>query len=131
MQIVYIIFMMYTFCRSELMYTKWIYTKCIPNFDKLLHTFCIYLIKNLAAKVLLILFTKCIQKFVKMWYAFCTHQLYTSCIIFVSKMYTQFPCGYPGIPLRKQIKQLFSSFLSLFFFPCPLQKVKVSVKNLI
>ena len=32
---------MYTFCRSELMYTKCLYAKCIPYFNKLLHTFCI------------------------------------------------------------------------------------------
>ena len=57
--------MMYTFCRSELMYTK-----CIPNF---------------AAIVILILYTKCIQKFVEMWDTFCIH--------FVYKMYTQFLCG--------------------------------------
>ena len=59
-QIVYIIFTMYTFCRSELMslcipnlyktyptfrqtfvykiYTKCLFTKCIPHFDKFLYT---------------------------------------------------------------------------------------------
>ena len=34
-------FMMYTFCRSELIYTKCLYTKCTPHFDKLLYSFCI------------------------------------------------------------------------------------------
>ena len=84
-QIVYIIFLMYTFCRSELMYTK-----CIPLFDKLLYTFCI---KHLAAIVLLTLYTKCIQKFVEMGDTFCIHQFYTSCTIFVYQIYTRFPCG--------------------------------------
>ena len=34
-------FMMYTLCRSELIYTKCLYTKCTPHFDKLLYSFCI------------------------------------------------------------------------------------------
>ena len=33
-------FMMYTICRSELMYTKCLYAKRIPDFEKLLYTFC-------------------------------------------------------------------------------------------
>ena len=92
-QIAYIMLMMYTFCRSELMYTnciqnvciqnvslistnfyiqfvgkmytKCLYTKCIPHFDKLRFTFWL---QNLAGIVLLILYTKCIQTFVQMWY---------------------------------------------------------------
>ena len=106
-QIVYIMFMMYTFCRSELTYTKCIlnvYTKCIPHFNKLLYTKCIqnvciqnvyhistniciyFVCKNLAGIVLLILCTKCIQKLVE---RFCTHQLHTSCTFFcIQNVYT-------------------------------------------
>ena len=106
-QIVYIMFMMYTFCRSELTYTKCIlnvYTKCIPHFNKLLYTKCIqnvciqnvyhistnnciyFVCKNLAGIVLLILYTKCIQKLVE---RFCTHQLHTSCTFFcIQNVYT-------------------------------------------
>ena len=76
------------------MYTKCFYTKCISHFKNFLYTFCMH---NLAGVVLLILYTKCIQKFVEIWYTFlytfCIYQLYTSCTIFVYKMYTQFPCG--------------------------------------
>ena len=72
------------------LYTKCLYTKCIPHFDKLLSTFCI---QNLAGIVLLTLYTKCLQKFVEMWHTFCIHQLYTSCTVLVYKMYTQFSCG--------------------------------------
>ena len=65
------------------MYRKCLCAKCIPHFGKLLYTFCL---QNLAGIVLLILY----RKFV---YSFCIHQLYTSCTIFVCKMYTQFPSG--------------------------------------
>ena len=85
------------------MYTKGMYIKCIPNFDKLLYTFCIQNLAVIVALILytkciqkivvLILYTKCIQKFVERWYTFCIHQLHTSCTIFVYKMYTRFPCG--------------------------------------
>ena len=49
-------------------------------------------IQNVAGIVLLILYIACIQKFDEMWYiyilfTFCIHQLYTSCTIFVYKMY--------------------------------------------
>ena len=59
------------------MYTKGTYKKCIPHFNKLLHTLCI---QNLAAMALLILYTECIQKFVEMWYTYCIHFVYISCI---------------------------------------------------
>ena len=74
-QVVYTIFMMYTFCKSELMYTK-----CTPHLDKLLYTFCM---QNVAAIVLFIFYIKCIKKFVGMWYTFCKHLaqfFYTKCI---------------------------------------------------
>ena len=113
-------FMIYTFCRSKLMYTKCIqnvshiwqtfvyilytkclYAKCFPHFDKLLYTFCT---QNLADIVLLILYTKYIQKLVKMWYTFCigtflyifiaTLVVYLHLVQFLyAKMYTQFLCG--------------------------------------
>ena len=67
-QIVYIIFMMCTLCRSELMYTK-----RIPHFDKLFYKFCI---PNLAAIVLLILYTKYVQKFFKIWDTLWMHFVY-------------------------------------------------------
>ena len=60
------------------MYRKCLCTKCIPNFGKLLYTFCL---QKLAATVLLILHRKYIQKFVEMWYTFVLHFvfiLYTS-----------------------------------------------------
>ena len=63
------------------MYTKCLYTKCIPHFDRLLYTFCM---QNLAAIVLLILYTKCIQKLVEMWYTFCIHFVY---ILYTSVVY--------------------------------------------
>ena len=68
------------------MYTKCLYTKCIPHFDKLLYTKCI---QNLADIVLLILYTKWIQKLVEMWYAFCIHFVYISCIHPVQFLYTK------------------------------------------
>ena len=90
-QIVYIMGMMYTFCRSEMMYTKCIATKClcakcISCFDKLLYTFCI---QNLVGIVLLILYTKCKQKLVEMRYTFCIHFVYISCIHFVQFLHTK------------------------------------------
>ena len=90
-----IIFMTYTFCRSELMYTNCIQIVCIQNVSHIstnLHTLCI---QNLAAITLLILYTKCMkcQNVVYNLYEFCIYQLYTSCTIFVYKMFTQFPCG--------------------------------------
>ena len=71
------------------MYTKCLYTKCIPHFDKLLYTFCM---QNLAAIFLLIFYTKCVQNFVEIWYTFCIHQFYTSCTICAYKMYTVCIC---------------------------------------
>ena len=89
-------FMMYTFCRSQLMHTEciqnvfrnstnfcmhfvWkIYTKRIQNvyithFNKRLYTFSI---QNLADIVLLILYKKYIPKLVEMWSIFCIHAVY-------------------------------------------------------
>ena len=40
-------------------YTKYLFGKCVPHFDKLWYTFCV---KNLAGIVLLILYAKCISK---------------------------------------------------------------------
>ena len=62
------------------MYTKCLYTKCIPHIDKLLYTF---QTQNLAAIILLTLYTKRRQKFVEMWNTFCIHLvqfLYPKCI---------------------------------------------------
>ena len=71
------------------MYTKCLYKKCIPHFDKLFYTFCI---QNLAAVVLLILYTKYIKKFVEMWDTFCiyfVYFLYIFCIYLVQFLYTK------------------------------------------
>ena len=105
-------FMMHTFCRSELMYSYKVYRlqnvykmysqkvfvcKTNTTFRQtfLLHKFCI---QNLAGINLLILYTKCIAtkvcpNVVYISYTFCILQLYTSCAIFLYGMYTQFPCG--------------------------------------
>ena len=68
------------------MYTKCLYTKCTPHFDKLLCTFCI---QTLAAIVLSILCRKCIQKFVEIWYSYWIHFVYISCIHLVQFLYTK------------------------------------------
>ena len=89
-------FMTYALSRSELMYTKCIQNVCIQNVSHILTNVCIQnfvCIQSLAGIALLILYIKCIQKFVKIWYTFCIDQVYTSCTIFVYKMYTQFRVG--------------------------------------
>ena len=70
------------------MYTKRLYTQCIPHFNKLLYTF---QVQNLASIVLLILYTKCIYtKVCRNVVYILYNQLYRSCTIF---LYTQFLCG--------------------------------------
>ena len=122
------------------MYTKWLYTKCVPIFHKLLYTKCIYTkclytkhilqfdkylytfcIQNLAGIPPLILYTKCIQKFVEMWYTFCIHQLHTSCTIFVYKMSTQFLCGIFPI-LDRNILIPYRMFLSIIWIVGTIKK---------
>ena len=39
------------------------------------------------------MYTKVCQNMGYNLYTFCIHQLYTSCTVFVYKMYTQFPCA--------------------------------------
>ena len=39
------------------------------------------------------MYTKVCQNVVYILYKLCIDQLYTSCTMFVYKMYTQFPCG--------------------------------------
>ena len=91
-QIVYIMFMIYTFCSSELMYTICIQNVCIQNVSHILTNFFIHFIYKIQlAQLFWLLYTKCIQNFVKIWDTFCIHQLYTSCTSFVCKMYAQFP----------------------------------------
>ena len=103
-QIVFIMFMMYTFwpIRIDLYktYTKCLYTKCNPHYGKLLYWFCI---QNLAGIVLLILCTKYFvykfswhssfdfvyKKLVEMSYTFCIHFVYISCIHLVQFLYTK------------------------------------------
>ena len=79
-QTVCITIIMYTFCRSQLMYTK-----CILHFNKLLNTFCI---QKLATIIFLILYTKLLQKFDKIGDTFCIHFAYVSCIHYVQFLYT-------------------------------------------
>ena len=50
------------------------------------------------------LYTKASRNMVYILYTFCIHQLYTSCTIFVYKMYTQFPCRrlfWAPIPVKR------------------------------
>ena len=108
MQIVYKMFMMYTFWYITIdvykMHTKCLYKKCIPHFDKLLYTKCIqnvcmqnvyhistnfcinFVIKNVAG-----MYTKCIQSlstcgihfvyiFVYILYTSVAYILYNQCI---------------------------------------------------
>ena len=77
--------MMYTFCRSDLMYTK-----CIQDIYKMYPIFrqaFVYVLFtnfNCYYIVLLIFHTKCIQKFVEMWDTFCIHLVY---ILYTSGVY--------------------------------------------
>ena len=63
-------------------------------YPTLRETFVDILYTKLAAIDFLILYTKWMQKLVKM-YTFFIHQFYTSCTIFVYKMYRQFLCSTP------------------------------------
>ena len=112
-QIVFIMFMMYTFCTSEFMYTKCLQNVCIQNVSHILTNFCLQnvckvypifrqtFIYILHAKFswrssfdfVYKIYTKVCLNVIYTSYTFCIHQLYTSCTIFVCKMYTQFPCG--------------------------------------
>ena len=93
-QIVYIIVMMHTFCGSELTYIKCLFTKYVPHLTNvsiriLYATFSCHSCSNFAY----IMHTKVCQNMVYIFYTFCIHQMYTSCTMFVYKMYTQFLCG--------------------------------------
>ena len=110
--------MMYTFCRSELMYTKctqnvsiqnvshryfnkFLYTLCIQNVYKMYPTFqqtFVYILYTTFSwhnsfDFVYKMYTKACQNVVYILYKFCINQLYTSCTIFVYEMYTRFPCG--------------------------------------
>ena len=67
------------------MYTKCLYAKCVPHFDKLLYKFCH---KKCSGHVY-----KMYTKFVDMWYTFCLHFclhfVYISCIYLVQPMHTK------------------------------------------
>ena len=117
-QIVYIMFMMYVWGRSELMHTKCIQNVCIQNVPHILTNFCIQdIYKMFVYKMyttfrqtfiyisyakfswhnsfdfVYTMYTKVCRNMVYILYTFCINQLYASCTIFVYKMYTQFPCG--------------------------------------
>ena len=93
-----------------ILYTKCLYIKCIPHFDKLLYTF---FIQNLAGRVLLILYAKCIQKLVEMWctyfiyildtsvvhilYNFCIQNVYTVSVWAIFWLYLNFHCRWSYI----------------------------------
>ena len=100
------------------------YTKCIPNFNKFLNTFCI---RNLAVIVVLTLYTKCIQKFVEnvgcILYTFCIPWLYTSCTVFVYKMYTQFLCGLTKKPYKNYTKRKQKSYKTLNLYVFYIQRL--------
>ena len=77
------------------MYTQYLHTKCIPHFDKLLYLYILYtkFSWHSSFDFLYKIYTKVCRNVVYILYTFCIHQLYTSCTIFVYKMYTQFPCA--------------------------------------
>ena len=77
------------------MYTKWLYTKCIPHFDKLLYTFCIHFvyIQNVYKMFLYKMCPTFPQTFVyKMYiYKMFVYKIYTTIRqIFVYILYTKF-----------------------------------------
>ena len=97
-QIEYIIFVMCTFCRSELMYTKCIHNVCIQNVSHILRNFCRHFVQKISCHSSFNFVNKMYTKVcrnVYILYTFCINQLHTSCIIFVHKMCTQFPCKTP------------------------------------
>ena len=96
------VYKMYPIFRQTFVYilhTKCIQNVCIQNVshipDKLLYTFCTQNLADIASSFHFVykMHTKACQNVVYILYTFCLHQLYTSCTIFVYKMYTQFPCG--------------------------------------
>ena len=94
-------FTMYTFCRSELMYTKCIQNVCIQNISHI-SNFCVYKIYPTFQIFVYILYTKCIQNVYKMFvykmyptfqqsfvYILYTKFSWHSSFDFVYKMYTK------------------------------------------
>ena len=76
------------------MYTKCLYTKCIPHFDKHLYIFCMQKFSwHNSFDFVYKMYTKVGRNVVYILYTSCTHQLHTSCTFFAYKMYTQFRCG--------------------------------------
>ena len=95
-QILYIVLMISTFCRSELMYTKHIqnvynmYPIFQQSFIYILHT---NLSCHSSFNSVYKMYTKVCQNvgyifYISILYTFCIHQLYTNCTIFVDKIYT-------------------------------------------
>ena len=112
-------FMMCTFW-SELMYAKCTQNVCIQNVFHISTNFCmqnvykmfvckmyptfrqtfVYILNakfswHSSFDFVYKMYTKACRNVVYILYTFCIHQLYTSCTIFVYKMYTQFMCGLP------------------------------------
>ena len=139
-QIVYIMFMMYTFCRSELIYKKCIQNVCIQNVSHISTNFCIHFVykmytkciqnvciqnvshistnfcihfvykQNLADIVLLILYTKYLQKLVEMQYTFCSIHL-------VEMQYT-FCTHFVYISCIHLVQFLYKKFIHSFLAGC-------------
>ena len=82
-------FMMYTFCRSELMYTKCIQNVCIKNVSRILRNFCT---QNVYKMFVYKMYPTFRQTFV---YILCTNFSWHSSFDFVYKMYTKV-CGNVG-----------------------------------
>ena len=72
-QIVYITFMMYTFGRSELKYTKCTQNVCIQNVSHISTNFCIHFVYKMYTKSLC---TKCIPHFDKLLYRKCIQNVF-------------------------------------------------------
>ena len=87
--------MIYTFCRSELMYTKCTQNICIQDVSHISTKYILYTKCSCHSSFNFVyeMYTKVCQNLVYILYTFCIHQLYISCTIFVYKIYTQFPCG--------------------------------------
>ena len=71
------------------MYTKFLYTKCIPYFDKFLDTFYIQNLADIVLSILYKMYTKACRNVVYILYTFCTHFVYISCIHLVQFLYTK------------------------------------------
>ena len=103
-------FVMYTFCTSDLMYAKFIQNVSIQILSQISTNFCIQNVYKIFVykmhptfrqTFVYILYTKCIQKFVEMQYTFC---ICISCIHLIQFLYIKsiqsFHVGYNKITIN-------------------------------